>query len=114
MPEGDGWPVRTPPLPVGTPTHDASPAPARHSHKHWRSRRGSSEGVLRTFGRTHGLQIDSREARSKMGGYVYLPASRRNGTLYTGVTANLRRRITQHKVSVTPGFTKKYSVNMLV
>jgi len=89
-------------------------SPARHSHKLWRSRRGSSEGVLRTFGRTDGLQIDSREARWKMGGYVYLPAGRRNGTLYTGVTANLRRRITQHKVSVTHGFTKKYSVNMLV
>ena len=49
-----------------------------------------------------------------MGGFLYILASKRNGTLYTGVTADLRRRVSQHKEGVTPGFTSKYGVKMLV
>lgn len=41
-------------------------------------------------------------------------ASRRNGTLYTGVTDNLRKRIWQHKNNVAESFTKKYNVHNLV
>ena len=48
------------------------------------------------------------------GGWVYILASGRNGTLYIGVTSNLTERIGQHKSHVTEGFTKKYSVNVLV
>jgi len=46
--------------------------------------------------------------------YVYILASCKNGTLYTGVTSNLPRRAWEHRESVTPGFTSRYSVKRLV
>lgn len=46
--------------------------------------------------------------------YVYLLASKRNGTLYVGVTTDLRRRVWQHKNKEIEGFTKKYNVKDLV
>jgi putative endonuclease len=45
---------------------------------------------------------------------VYVLASCRNGTLYTGVTSNLQGRVWQHKNHVHEGFTKKYNVTTLV
>ncbi len=46
--------------------------------------------------------------------YVYILASKNYGTLYTGVTNNLLRRIYQHKEGLVEGFTKKYYVHRLV
>lgn len=46
--------------------------------------------------------------------YVYILASRRNGTLYIGVTSDLIRRVWQHKNKFAQGFTKKYNVDKLV
>ena len=46
--------------------------------------------------------------------YVYILASKRNGTLYIGVTAYFLARIYQHKSGEIPGFTKKYGVDKLV
>ena len=46
--------------------------------------------------------------------YVYILASKRNGTLYTGMTSNLHKRIWQHKNKLLPGFTEKYKVTNLV
>ena len=46
--------------------------------------------------------------------YVYMMASKRNGTLYTGVTSDLVKRVWQHKSGEMPGFTSKYKVNQLV
>ena len=45
---------------------------------------------------------------------VYILASKRNGTLYIGVTSDLRSRVWQHKNKVVPGFTEKYDANILV
>ena len=45
---------------------------------------------------------------------VYILASRRNGTLYTGVTSNLPKRIWEHKHDLADGFTKQYAVHTLV
>ena len=47
-------------------------------------------------------------------GYVYILSSGRNGTLYVGVTSNLRLRIEQHKAKIVKGFSSKYTVNQLV
>ena len=47
-------------------------------------------------------------------GYVYVLASRRNGTLYTGVTSDLPGRLYEHQNNLTPGFTSKYDVKTLV
>jgi putative endonuclease len=46
--------------------------------------------------------------------YVYIVASRRNGTIYTGSTDNLSERIWQHKTKAIPGFTAKYGCDKLV
>ncbi len=46
--------------------------------------------------------------------YVYILASRRNGTLYIGVTTDLIKRIWEHKQGCIDGFTKKYNVKNLV
>lgn len=46
--------------------------------------------------------------------YVYILASKRNGTLYVGVTNNLIRRIYQHKNKLADSFTKKYNIYNLV
>jgi putative endonuclease len=46
--------------------------------------------------------------------FVYILASQRNGTLYTGSTDDLRRRVWEHQTAVFPGFTKKYGVKTLV
>ena len=46
--------------------------------------------------------------------YVYILASGRNGTLYTGVTNDLVRRVWEHKQKAVPGFTKRYGVDRLV
>lgn len=46
--------------------------------------------------------------------YVYVMASQRNGTLYTGITSDLKKRVWEHKEGVVDGFTKEYEVKMLV
>jgi putative endonuclease len=46
--------------------------------------------------------------------FVYILASRRNGTLYIGMTDNLARRVWEHQIGAVPGFTKAYGVKMLV
>jgi putative endonuclease len=46
--------------------------------------------------------------------WVYILASRPGGTLYIGVTNNLVRRVFEHREGLVPGFTKRYSVKMLV
>ena len=45
---------------------------------------------------------------------MYILASRRNGTLYTGVTSDLRHRIWQYKNKAIAGFTKRYGIDRLV
>ena len=45
---------------------------------------------------------------------VYLLASKRNGTLYVGITSDLVKRIWEHKNGVVEGFTKRYGIHKLV
>ena len=49
-----------------------------------------------------------------MNGFIYILASRQNGTLYIGVTNDLLRRIYQHKTNMVEGFTRKYQLHRLV
>ncbi|WP_430470746.1 GIY-YIG nuclease family protein [Thalassospira lucentensis] len=46
--------------------------------------------------------------------FVYILASRKNGTLYIGVTSDLRQRIWQHRTGAVPGFSHTYNVTQLV
>jgi putative endonuclease len=48
------------------------------------------------------------------GGFVYIMASQRNGTLYIGVTSDLPGRVWQHREGTADGFAKKYGCKMLV
>lgn len=49
-----------------------------------------------------------------MSRYVYILASKKHGTLYTGVTTDLSRRIWEHKEGLTKGFTSRYGLMRLV
>ena len=53
-------------------------------------------------------------SRSERHPAVYIMASQRNGTLYTGVTSDLEQRVWQHKTKQVAGFTAKYHVHLLV
>ncbi len=46
--------------------------------------------------------------------YVYILSSGRNGTLYTGVTSNLIKRVYEHRNGLAHGFTREYNVDRLV
>lgn len=48
------------------------------------------------------------------GGYVYIMTNRKNGTLYIWVTANIHRRVWEHKYGNRAWFTKKYNLHRLV
>ena len=46
-------------------------------------------------------------------GYVYILFNKRNGTLYTGVTSNLIKRVSEHKTKAVKEFTTRYGVDKL-
>jgi len=46
--------------------------------------------------------------------YIYILASKKNGTLYVGVTSNLVKRVYEHKHNLVEGFTRRYQVHKLV
>ncbi len=46
--------------------------------------------------------------------YVYIMSSKRNGTLYVGVTSDLVKRVYEHKAGIIDGFTKRYRIGVLV
>ncbi len=46
--------------------------------------------------------------------YVYILCSKKNGTLYVGVTSDLNKRMRAHKAKAVPGFTAKYAIDRLV
>jgi len=56
-----------------------------------------------------GTQVSEQESY-----FVYMLASKRNGTLDVGVTNNLARRAGEHRDKIVPGFTKRYGVDILV
>ena len=49
-----------------------------------------------------------------MGGFVYIMANKRYGTIYTGVTSDLPKRVGAHKHEAVPGFTSRYHLHRLV
>jgi len=60
-----------------------------------------------------GIQRKSRLSMDKQTA-VYILASKRNGTLYTGVTSDLAKRVWEHKIDLAKGFTKRYRIHSLV
>src|SRR3954451_14097498 len=57
---------------------------------------------------------ESGPGAARMSFYVYILASRKNGTLYVGMTDDLVKRVWMHRNEVLPGFTKDHGVKMLV
>ena len=49
-----------------------------------------------------------------MNSYIYIMSNKPNGTIYIGVTSNLRKRVYEHKNSLVDSFTKKYNTKLLV
>jgi len=76
-----------------------------------------NDGILDPEGQTEYSilsRTDTPEPTMAKQFYVYILASKPNGTLYTGVTSNLIQRVWQHKHDVIQGFTRKYNVKTLV
>jgi putative endonuclease len=48
------------------------------------------------------------------GGWVYIVTNKRDGTLYIGVTSDIRRRASEHRYGTYPGFSKRYGLKRLV
>ena len=48
------------------------------------------------------------------GGFVYIMASRKNGTIYIGVTSDLIKRVYERREGLVEGFTKRYDCKLLV
>ena len=46
--------------------------------------------------------------------YLYILSTKKNGTLYVGVTHNIARRLQEHKTSLIPGFSSQYNISILV
>jgi len=46
--------------------------------------------------------------------YIYILASQKNGTLYIGVTNDIKRRVLEHKEKINEGFSSRYNINRLV
>ncbi len=67
-------------------------------HHDWRHHGGTTSGMKRNGAES----------------FVYILASKRNGTLYIGVTSDLVKRIWEHKQNVGEGFTSRYDVHALV
>ena len=63
-------------------------------------------GIASTGVRRHSSAMD--------GAWVYIMTNRPNGTLYTGVTSDLPRRVWEHREGVADGFTKRYGLKRLV
>ena len=55
-----------------------------------------------------------RHCHLRMSSWVYIMASKPRGTLYTGVTSDLVRRVSEHREGQVPGFTEKHGCKMLV
>jgi len=58
--------------------------------------------------------IHAVQMTAMRGGWVYIVTNRPNGTLYTGVTNDLARRIWEHREGIYEGFTKQYGLKRLV
>ena len=79
-------------------------------------------GSTRQTGELRGQGSDLNPFRQHLGSmdpfgrtyWVYILASRKNGTLYTGVTSDISGRVWEHKVGATGGFTTRYGVHRLV
>ena len=58
--------------------------------------------------------IHAEQYQPMRGGWIYIVTNRPNGTLYTGVTSNLSRRIHEHREGLINGFSKRYGLKLLV
>jgi len=57
--------------------------------------------------------IHAMQAASMRGGWIYIMTNRPNGTLYTGVTSDISRRVYEQREGLIKGFTKRYGLNRL-
>jgi putative endonuclease len=65
----------------------------------------------------HGIGVCGErwvQERSMKRAWVYIMTNRPNGTLYTGVTSDLARRVWEHRKGLVDGFTKRYGLKLLV
>ena len=117
--------VAAPATEVAAPSSAPSPTTKLIGHPRHPRAGGGLARTVRLLSRKHELPFQPRRwdltrphlklpsLRMKQPA-VYILASGRNGTLYTGVTANLARRTSQHKLHRIPGFSRTHGVDLLV
>ena len=74
---------------------------------------GEGRDPVRSLDWTLAFAREHKRAMDKAG-YVYIMASRRNGTLYLGVTSDPAKRVYEHRNGLIAGFTRKYGCKLLV
>ena len=72
-----------------------------------------TRGARNDEGRAFCLEFYYLFSMDEKKSYIYILFNKRNGTLYTGVTSNLVKRVYEHKNKVYEGFTSKYGVDKL-
>jgi putative endonuclease len=71
-------------------------------------------GLVPAIHEAVGAGLKFQQIRGMEGAWVYIMTNRPNGTLYTGVTSDLARRVWEHREGIADGFTKRYGLKRLV
>jgi putative endonuclease len=87
---------------------------AIYSANYWLGVQRRADSCLSCANRRTKVRENCKIADMTKRAFVYLIASKKNGTLYIGVTSNLVQRVFQHRESLIDGFTKKYGCYLLV
>jgi len=103
------------PVVDGAPAHAMTGVYGGYAHHDDPGPRGTTAPPTRATPRIFTTrQVSSRTIQPMRGGWVYIMSNRPDGTLYIGVTADLTRRVREHKDGVSSMFVRRYGLHRLV